>query len=72
MSFVEWVTLLALLVVGSAGLYAGILSLVGKQVGQGQTPVANRRARFFSALLYLSGGGAALIVAILWLVSRPG
>jgi len=70
MSFVEWATLVVLLVVGAIGLYAGIASLVGRRLGQTTHVTRGQRERVLVALLYLLGGVAALAVAILWLLSR--
>lgn len=61
MSFVEWTTLAALLVIGALGLIVGVSKIGGKGASRG---------RAFAALLYLSGGMVALAVVILWLASR--
>ncbi len=70
MNFVEWVTLLTLLVIGAAGLYTGVASLVSRRPGQKTTLATDHRERLLFALLYLSGGAVALLAAILWMASR--
>ena len=70
MSFVEWTTLLVLLLVGAGGLYAGLATLVGKWTWQEKATTMGQRERVFVVLLYLLGGAVALTVAILWLFSR--
>ena len=70
MSFVEWATLVALLLVGVVGLYAGLAMLVRKGAWQGEIILQGQREKILVVLLYLSGGAVALAVAILWLFFR--
>ena len=70
MSFVEWATLVALLLVGVVGLYAGLATLMGKYTWQEETSPMGQRGKVLIVLLYLLGGAVTLAVAILWLLSR--
>jgi len=70
MSFVEWATLIVLLMVGTVGLYVGLTALVGKNTWQEEAITMGQREKVLVVLLYFSGGAVSIAVAILWLSSR--
>lgn len=64
MSFVEWVTALALLLVGIAGIYNGILALLHREGSYDFYSVVGIRGLILG-LLYGAGGVVALLVVAL-------
>jgi len=69
MSFVEWATALALLVVALGGGYAGVMALISRKVEVPPYMVEGRGA-FLLALLYFAGGAVALVASLLRFLAK--
>ena len=69
MSFVEWVTAVALLVVALGGGYEGVMALGRRKVEVPPYTVEGRGAALL-ALLYFAGGVCALAAFVLLFLSK--
>ena len=69
MSFVQWVTVLALLVVTLAGAYGGIMALLRRRVEVPPYTVEGRGA-ILLALLYFAGA-LTVLAALLLIIFAP-
>jgi hypothetical protein len=69
MSFVEWGTALALLVVALGGGYAGVIAVISREVELPPYRVKGRGA-FLLALLYFAGEAIALVALLLLFLSK--
>jgi hypothetical protein len=69
MSFVQWVTAAALLVVALGGGYAGVMALVRCKVEVPPYTVEGRGAVLL-ALLYFGGGACALAALLLLFLAK--
>jgi hypothetical protein len=69
MSFVQWVTAAALLVVALGGGYAGVMALVRRKVEVPPYTVEGRGAVLL-ALLYFVGGACALAAFLLLFLAK--